>query len=610
MRKILFLAIMVFTTFAFQTLAQNKTEATGQTLVETPRYEINCMNIPVLSKSEVKVFEAEDLKHTVGYSVQGGWAVKNRFGWDNLQRGDGGYLVKGGYISKPGSGGLRVVFRLKTDVNNIGVWDKLMRLEIFDSTSGNVITQHIVERNYFRASDQFQNFVLHADLKGREDHTIEARIWYLGNAYVEIDKLMFIKDRYEAGTPAIINQSSSSDDHVKKLLNEAVTGLGFSNTTYEGPNANDLIYVNNYYMAWVDQTGYYGKMNGLWILNNKSGNSLNFPQNTRFNGRVVNFLAVAEDGDGKWLGSYMGTEHFEVPSYVKEDDDDETPVEKGISNWFSANEANPIYGTGGLGPIPWWVCCSGDMNNKQSFGQINPPDQYALQNTQLTIKYLAPLTKSSDADGAYDGDRCHANILFYNNIRYPLYLKVGYIFYKDKPYLDRSYQILNPAGNATLPANTYMSLIHGILLTKTSSTIPWKGDMFSFVMPNGKNMRINRTSNPAGAWVPLNDPASTRDLISGMSAPNSAFTISNNKSFEVGNSFYHSLYFDTLSVQQITGDVVVCQCVVHGSWEMGSGLFPNNTPIQAGRATGEAFRRFGFPQGEAINDDKLLNQKK
>ena len=601
MRGRLFFAMAVFITIAFQAFAQNKAELTSQTQWNIQRYEINCMDIPVLSKSEIKVFEAEDLKHAVGYAVQGGWAVKN-----GLPPHDGGYMLKGGNYNKPGSGGLRVVFRVKTDSNDKGVWDKLMRLEIFDSTLSSLISRQEIERNYFRGSDQFQNFVLHADLKGRENHTLEARIWYYGNAYIEVDKLIFIIDHHDAGMPVIINQSSSSNDHIKKLINETISGLGFNSDNYDGPNANDLIFVNNYYMAWVDQTGYFGIMNGLWQLNNERGNSLNFPENTRYNGRVVNFLGVAEDGDGKWLGSYMGAEHFEVPSYIKENDDNAS-----IGCWYSANEANPNLGTGGLGPIPWWTCCSGDMNNKQSFGQINPPDQYNLQKTQLQLKYLVPITKAVDGDGFYDGDRCQANVLFYNNIRYPVYLKLGYIFYKDKPYFDRSYQLINPAGNITLPAHTYDYICTTMLVTKTTSTIPWKGNLFSYIQPNGKAMRINRASDPEGIWSALNDPNTQKDIIGFIAAPNSSYTLSSNKSYEIGNSFYTSLYYnDSANFPEVKNDLLICQCVVHGAWEMGSTPLANINAIPAGKVSEEAIRRVGFPQGKPTDDDKLLNQKK
>jgi len=559
------------------------------------------MDIPVVSKSTVRVFDAKPLGHSLGFPVKNGWGVKNT---DGLE--DGGYLIKGAYYPKTSGGGLRAVFRVKTDKNDMHVWDKLMRLEVYDSTLNSVICQQEIERNYFRQSGQFQNFVLYADLKGREGHTLEGRIWYLGKAAIEVEQVTFILDAYEPGMPFIVNQSEGSDAHIKKLIREAVSGLGFSSANHDGPNVNDLIYVNDYYMAWVDQTGYYGKVNGLWPLNGEQGDALDFLPDIRYKGRIVNFLGVAEDGDGKWMGSYMGAEHYEIPAYVRENDDQNAA----LSGWYTVNEANPNLGTGGTRSIPWWVCCSGSMNDKQSFAQINPPDAVSLNDQQLHVKYMTPITKGVDGDGEYDGDRCHANVLFHDDIRYPVYLELGYVFYKDKPYFDRTYQLVNPAGNKTLPVNTYMALIQGVVITKIPYTIPWKASLFTYIRPDGRDMRIKGGKDPEGIWSKLYDAQATEDVITAMQGSHASYTISSNKSFEAGRSFYHSLYYsDTLYFPPTMADIAICQCIAHGAWEIGSGLLSNQYPVPAGKASEEVTRRFGFPQGKPIVDNKQTTHK-
>lgn len=563
--------------------------------------DINCMQVPVTFTSAVRVLDAKPLGHSLGFPVGSGWGVKDTHSLE-----DGGYLIKGAYYPNVPGGGLRVVFRVKTDRNDRHVWDKLMRLEIYDSTLHSVVSQQEVERNYFRKSNQFQNFVLHADLKGREHHTMEARIWYLGKADIEVERVSFILDPYKPGTPFIVNQSGGSEGHIRKLIGEAVSGLGFHRANYDGPNANDLIYVNNYYMAWVDQTGYYGKVNGIWLLNGKGGDALDFLSDTRDRGRVVNFLGVAEDGDGQWMGSYMGAEHYEIPAYVRENDDQDAA----LSGWYTVNEANPNLGTGGTRSIPWWVCCSGSMNNKQSFAQVNPPDTVSLKDGQLRVKYLTPITKGVDGDGDYDGDRCQANVLFHDDIRYPVYLELGYVFYKDKPYFDRTYQLVNPAGNTTLPVNTYMALIQGMIVTKIPYTIPWKGHLFTYIRPDGKDMRVPGGKDPDGRWSNLYDSKASADIIGSMQGPGVSYTISGDKSFDPGKSFYHSLYYsDTLYFPPTHADVAICQCIAHGAWEIGSGLLSNEYPIAAGKASEEVTRRFGFPQGAPIVDDKQTVNK-
>lgn len=481
---------------------------------QTKNIEMDCIDVPVLAQSVIKTFNASDIKFTTGHIEGDNITVKNGVGWNNLQRGDGGYLAKGVKFICENGGTLRTIFNMKIDDNGTGVWDKVMKLEIFDHTENIMLTSMDVERNYFREQDKFQNLILYTDLKGRNQHEIEARVWYLGKAGIQLHQISFLIDKFEQGLPAIQNQSTASTEHIKKLIAQALDGLGFSKSNYDAPNANDLIYVNDYYLAWIDQTGYYGKMNGLWQLNSKKGNALDFLDNQKVKGRVTNFLAVAEDGNGKWLNSYMGAEHYEIPSYAKEDDDNATTVEKGISNWYALNEANPMLGMGGTGPIMWWVCCSGVMNNKQAFAQINLPIEYRANTDSLQINYMGALVKSSDADGTYNGDRCYTNLLFYNNIRYPVYLRVGYKFYKNKPYFDRTYQIFNPKGNVAIPANTYWALIGGLVVSKTEGKIEWKQKLFNYIQSN-TNTHITDTATQAklieiaklnGTWLDLNKP--------------------------------------------------------------------------------------------------------
>ena len=72
-------------------------------------------------------------------------------------------------------------------------------------------------------------------------------------------------------------------------------------------------------IAWIDETGFYGKINGLWPLNGD-------PQNLDFvvleDGRPVNTLIVGESGRGQWPSGYAGAEHIEYPNPTPEDDDD------------------------------------------------------------------------------------------------------------------------------------------------------------------------------------------------------------------------------------------------------------------------------------------------
>lgn len=584
---------------------------------QTKNVEMDCINMPAPAKSVFKTFNASDIKFSTGHLEGGNIVVKNGVGWNNLQRGDGGWLAKEvKFICEEGA--IRTIFNMKIDDNRNGAWDKLMRLEVFDLTENRVLTSLDIERNYFREQGKFQNLILYTDLKGHHQHEIEARVWYLGKAGIQLHQISFLIDKFEQGLPVIQNQSSASTEHIKKLMAKAFDGLGFSKNSYEAPNMNDLIYVNNYYIAWIDQTGYYGKMNGLWQLNDKKGSALDFIDSQKVNGRIVNFLAVAEDGDGKWPDSYMGAEHYEIPSYTKEDNDNASTVEKGITNWYALNEANPIVGRGDKGPIMWWTCCAGAMNNKQSFAQVNLPYEYRQDNKSLQIQYYGALVKSSDADGNYDGDRCHSNYLFYDNLRYPLYLKVGFLFYKDKPYFDRTYQIFNPEGNIALPPFSFMAIIGGLVVSKTPATIAWKKKLFAYIQSYTnpytadtsatKQARLKKLAELNGKWLELDLPTAV-DVIKGFPGPHSSYTVCEGNNFELGKSFYHSVYYIGTPHINASSSVGICDCVVHGGWEIGGGVINGNFTIAPGKSSVTAVRRMGFPQGEPLKDDKLESKE-
>ena len=221
-----------------------------------------------------------------------------------------------------------------------------------------------------------------------------------------------------------------------------------------------------------------------------------------------------------------------------------------------------------------------------------------------SLNYLAPVTKGVDADGTYDGDRCQANLLFYNNIRYPVYLELGYIFYDDKPYWDRTYQVYNPQGNPTLPVNTFWAIIHGVLITKTPNSVKWKNELFANIYPNKPGMVIRDATAPEESWSVL-DTGTETDLIGGLGVPYSSFTISNNKTFDAGHSFFYGINsnsHDSVGVGKI-GNISFCKCVVHGNWEIGGGILDNSYPIRGGQSSELVKRRFGFPQGEPIQFD-------
>ena len=116
--------------------------------------------------------------------------------------------------------------------------------------------------------------------------------------------------------PFIYDFSGAPQAHVDGLIRRAIDGLGFEDGT--GPSALDRVFVNRHFIAWIDETGFYGKMNALWPLN---GNPDDLDFVMLEGRRPVNAFIVAERGDGQWPAGYMGSEHIEFPNHVPEDDD-------------------------------------------------------------------------------------------------------------------------------------------------------------------------------------------------------------------------------------------------------------------------------------------------
>src|SRR5262245_46378786 len=75
----------------------------------------------------------------------------------------------------------------------------------------------------------------------------------------------------ETGLPHIHNMSGASNQRIVTLVRAAIDGLGFDPATGEGPNEHDRFFAGRRYLAWIDQTGFYGKMNGLWALDGAVG---------------------------------------------------------------------------------------------------------------------------------------------------------------------------------------------------------------------------------------------------------------------------------------------------------------------------------------------------
>jgi hypothetical protein len=389
------------------------------------------------------------------------------------------------------------------------------------------------------------------------------------------------------GLPHIDNSSGASTARVLSLVHAAIDGLGFDPTKGQGPNSDDRMFIGRHYLVWVDQTGFYGKMNGAWSLNAAPGDALDFVVKDP-DGRPVSILVPGEDGEGQWAPGYRGAEHVEFPSNIPEADDPPSCATGDWCNQYSLDEAAPITNP----KIPWWSACN---VNSASFGLKITPLTVTTLAGGLKLVYEGRLVKQADGinnKGTYDGSDCHADYLFSDGVRRPVYLRVGYELFADRNYIDRTMQIRNPAGNPQLQGN--MSLIGGFVMTRWPSPYYLKR-IERFWRPESASVQLTwntaLTLTPA-SWNDLSAqaPITTGDvLISWIDQP---ITLSPAAGYSPGRSL--TLSHVGPSDNQ---DVGVCLCSVHGGIEMGGGLIHagKSLPVAGGQMTIEAKRRLALP---------------
>src|SRR5262249_35573328 len=189
-----------------------------------------------------------------------------------------------------------------------------------------------------------------------------------------------------AGLPAIFDASGASPSRVHALVRAALTGLGFDPSSPEAPSVDDRVFVGHRYLAWLDQTGFYGKMNGLWMLDGAPGDALDFVMKDP-DGRPVNVFVPGEDGEGAFPPGHKGSEHVEFPNRTPEPNDDPGCAQRDWCNQYGLNEAAPITNP----KIPWWSAC-----NRGAAGFDDKHDPVSVTNLPdggVKLVYEGPLVK-------------------------------------------------------------------------------------------------------------------------------------------------------------------------------------------------------------------------
>lgn len=360
--------------------------------------------------------------------------------------------------------------------------------------------------------------------------------------------VLFIPLKHPTRLPSIHDVSGASPEHVEKLVRRALEGMGFDGSDPRGPNPGDRVFIGRRYIAWIDETGFYGKLNGLWLLHGE-GDTLDFVMVE--NGRPVNSLIVGEHGDGHFPTGYQGAEALEFPNRTVEAGDDAKCAKSDWCNQYGLNEANPIDNP----RIPWWQACN---VGRASFGEKHEP--IITENHPdggLRLVYEGRLTKEADGDGVMDGDSCHADYLFPDGVRRTVDIRVGLQLYPREDYVDRTIQIVNRTGNP--PFEGSMSVIGGFVLTAWPKVHPLK----------------RWTSHELA-------PKTGSDSVIGWLGKPMTFTTPEGRYASIANVGPSD-----------NDDVGACFCEAHGGLEMGGGLIHAGVslPLGSGQASIVARRR-------------------
>jgi YD repeat-containing protein len=127
-------------------------------------------------------WEAESLPHIIGYADSNGWAANVTI--------DSNYLTYGPYTATIPVGSHVAVWRMMIDVSNAPDNSAVATIDINDATTMQQLASKTLYRHDWAAGYAYQVFELPFTLDStRAGHAIEIRTYYIGAAYLRVDKL-------------------------------------------------------------------------------------------------------------------------------------------------------------------------------------------------------------------------------------------------------------------------------------------------------------------------------------------------------------------------------------------------------------------------------------
>lgn len=373
-----------------------------------------------------------------------------------------------------------------------------------------------------------------------------------------------------------------SDRRCRELFGVAYDSLGFHYP--EAIRAGDYLFCGRYYLAWIDNTGFPGEINGFWQLNGEDTDALDFVYGP--DGLVRNMFIAAENRDGQWPDGYSGSIHLEILSHTQElgppghripvrEQDLPCPFGENACNAYAINEAgNPTT------PV-WWSSCNG---GSATFGTTFPYLTNVPSGESRKIVYENRLTKEADLwdPDQTDCDSRHADWMFEDQYRRPLYIRTGWELHGTSALLVNTYQVRNPDGNP--PPGGHAYVIHGIVPTSLTDPPPGK-EFRNWIMPSADHTAGEGTYCPVSNFIGGQFNYNGGDAVCESEKPFGAddiWVVSSVNGMQRGRTLatWHSN-----EEQLFEGDNQLCECFASGGFELNGGTVDRT----AGIPTGEMF---------------------
>lgn len=382
---------------------------------------------------------------------------------------------------------------------------------------------------------------------------------------------------------AIVFASELEQAHAVSLAAEALAGLGFGADAPDGPRSGDQVVVTRHLVAWLDGTGFVGKLQGLWLLDGAEAPGFVLRD---VDGRPINFFIVGEDGRGEWPAGYVGSEHLEFPNRTPEPNDPPACATRDWCNQYGVAEATWITDP----DIPWWSACNASHPPYTDvFTPLVVSDDDAFE-----ILWESRLVKQADGDSNRDGDECGADWLFADGSRRPVYVQLGFRFDADAARIERIARFRNPAGNPAFDGP--MSLIGGFVLTDWPNPHPLK-QLQRWLRPETRDVAdpVSGATLVGGAWTRHDHARPSGDeIFAWLGQP---LSMSASPSYVAGASvrMSHESGIDD-------DDVGACLCSVHGGLEIGGGFLHSgiSLPVAPGATSPWAVRVLQFPNDTQV----------